>query len=195
MRLLAGSARAVCFGSLAQRSAVSRRAIRRFVSLMSAPALKVFDINLRQSFYSRAVIHDLLGLSNVFKLNDEELLVIAEMLSIRGKEDAVVRSLMRRYKLGVVAVTRGAAGAVLYCRQGSFMARAPMVKIIDTVGAGDSFTAALAVGLVNHVKMAKVVELANRLAAYVCGKHGATPVLSEVMRKALAPLCRPAAGK
>ena len=187
---LARRTRAVCFGSLAQRSAVSRRTIRKFVSLMPASALKVFDVNLRQSFYNRNIIHDLLKLSNVFKLNDDELVIVADMLSVSGNEANVVKSLMRRYQLDVVALTRGGEGSVLYCADGKCVVKGQKIKIVDTVGAGDSFASALAVGLVNGVKTEKIIELANRLAAYVCGRHGATPILSGSMKKAMGVLCR-----
>jgi len=185
---LARRTKAVCFGSLAQRSPVSRGTIRKFISLTHVSTLKVFDINLRQSFYNRKIIHDLLMLSNVFKLNDEELVIVSDMLSIPGNEAKVVENLMLKYKLNVVAVTRGAKGAVLYCPEGAYPAKGGKIRIADTVGAGDSFTAALVMGLINGVKMETISNLANRLAGYVCGQHGATPMLSREIIKITAPL-------
>jgi len=183
LRALAARTDAVCFGSLAQRSPVSRATIRRFVSSMPVAALRVLDVNLRQSFYGRKIIHDLLTLSNVFKLNDDELLIIADLFSIPGNEEAVVRRLMRKYALKVVAVTKGAKGAVLYCPGGGYPIKGRKIRIADTVGAGDAFTAGLVMGLLRGLKMDMIVALAGRLAVYVCGQRGATPHLPVEIRR------------
>jgi len=183
LRSLARQTKAVCFGSLAQRSDVTRETIRKFITAMPDASLKVFDINLRQSFYNREIIHDLLKLSNILKLNDEELVIVADMLSIRGSEAGVVKSLMHRYKLNVVAVTKGPKGAVLYCRGGTYPSEGRKALIVDTVGAGDAFTAAMVMGLINGVCMETIINMANRLAVYVCGRPGATPMPSREMIK------------
>lgn len=186
LRSLAEKTKAVCFGTLAQRSRVTRETIREFVASMPPSSLKVFDINLRQSFYNRKIIEQLLKLSNVFKLNDEELVIVSDLLSIPGNEAKVIRSLRLKYKLDVIAVTKGAKGAVLYCPEGAYPSKGGKIKIADTVGAGDSFTAALVTGLLNGAKMPAIVESANRLAVYVCGQHGATPPLpAEIMQNGI----------
>lgn len=187
---LAGKTNAVCFGSLAQRSGVTRETIHNFIAAMPEASLKIFDINLRQSFYNRKIIEQLLKLSNVLKLNDEELVLVSDLLSIPGNEARVVKSLMLKYKLDVVAVTKGPKGAVLYSPAGAYPARGRKIRIADTVGAGDAFTAGLVMGLLNRLKMETISDLANRLAVYVCGQHGATPILSLEMIKMAAPLCR-----
>lgn len=178
LRSLAGKTKAVCFGSLSQRSPVTGETIREFVAAMSVSSLKVFDINLRQSFYSLKIIHELLTLSNICKLNDEELHVVSGLFSIRGGEKEAVEHLIRNYRLRLVAVTRGSKGAVLYCRKGVYSARGRKARVVDTVGAGDAFTAALVMGLLKGLKMETISNLANRLAAYVCSQQGATPILS-----------------
>ena len=127
-------------------------------------------------------------LSNVIKLNDEELVTVADLFSIRGGEADLARRLMLKYQLKVVAVTRGAKGAVLYCPEETCHAKGEKINIVDTVGAGDSFTAALVIGLINGVKRGTIVNLANRLASYVCGRHGATPMLSRKMILTMKPL-------
>ena len=190
LRALAGRADAVCFGSLAQRSPASRAAIRCFLSHVPARALRVFDINLRQSFYSRATVEALLGLANIFKLNDEELVTVARMLRLRGGEQEVAASLMRRFRLEAVSLTRGSRGAVLYCREGAFEAAALAPRVVDTVGAGDSFAAAIVMGFLNGAGRQATVESANRLAAFVCGQRGATPVLARTVLKDLRPIAR-----
>lgn len=177
LRSLAEKTEAVCFGTLAQRSAVTCGTIREFIAAMPPSSLKVFDINLRQSFYNRKIIEQLLKLSNVFKLNDEELLIVSDLLSIPGSEAQVVRSLMLKYKLSVIAVTKGAKGAVLYCPEGAYPVKGKKIRVADTVGAGDAFTAGLVTGLLNGLKMETISDLANRLAVYVCRQPGATPPL------------------
>ena len=191
LRSLARKTNAVCFGSLAQRSDVSGRTIRRFIAAMPGSSLKVFDINLRQTFYTSEIIERLLRLANVFKLNDEELCVVADLFSIRGDEKKIAGRLLRDYRLRVVAVTKGPQGAVLYCPEGAYPYKGAKIKIVDTVGAGDAFTAGLTMGLLNGLKMEIIIELANRLAAYVCGRPGATPVLAPEMIKTMQAFARP----
>lgn len=189
-RKLAGLAKktdAVCFGSLALRSAVSRHAIRQFVARVPASALKIFDINLRQSFYDRQMIARLFGLANVLKINADELRAVARMFALRGRESAQVRELMRRYGLRVVAVTKGPRGATLYSPEGVCASKGRRVCVVDTVGAGDSFTAALVMGLLRQKPAGAILESANCLAGYVCSRAGATPVLPAGLRRAFRP--------
>lgn len=188
---LAMKTKAVCFGSLAQRSVVTQKTIRAFVAAMPPSSLKVFDINLRQSFYNRKIIERLLKLSNVCKLNDEELAIVSDLFSMRGSEQEVAGRLLRNYRLRVVAVTKGPKGAVLYGPDGAYPAKGGKIRIADTVGAGDSFTAALVTGLLNGAEMQTISALANRLAAYVCGQPGATPVLPPEMIKTMKALSQP----
>lgn len=166
---------AVCFGSLAQRSAVSRRTIRGFVRAVPRSALKVFDINLRQEFYDRNIIHESLALANILKINDEELRLVAGMYSLPRAEGQVARRLMQQYSLRLVAVTKGAKGSALYWPEGECSAESRKIKIADTVGAGDAFGAALVMGILNGLKLEVLCRRATRLAEYVCGRPGATP--------------------
>jgi fructokinase len=175
LRSLAKRTNAVCFGSLAQRSAISRRTIREFVRAAPRSALKVFDINLRQRFYDRAVIRDSLAIANILKINDDELRLLAEMFSMPVDEAAAAGWLLEKYQLKVVAVTKGAKGASLYCPAGVYYAASRKIAVVDTVGAGDAFTAALVMGMLKGLPMEVVCRLATRLAEYVCSRHGATP--------------------
>lgn len=172
---LAKKTKAVCFGTLAQRSPVSRKTIMNFIRSTDKSALKVFDINLRQSFYNRALIHRLLAMANILKLNDEELKTMASLFKISGNEHDIAAHLLRKYKLRMVALTRGAEGATLFTGEEMYSAKGHPVRVADTVGAGDSFSAGLVMGLLGGLPMQEVVELANRLAEYVCGQPGATP--------------------
>jgi len=114
LRELAFRSDAVCFGTVAQRSPVYRMTIQKFVGLMRHDSLRVFDVNLRQHFYSREVIETSLGLVNVLKLNVNELLVLKELLGLRGDERTILNELSRRYSLRLIALTRGREGSILY---------------------------------------------------------------------------------
>ena len=177
---LAGSADAICFGSLAQRSESSRNAIQKLVASSPAQALRVFDVNLRQRFYTREVIERSLQLANVLKLNDDELPTLAAMFNLTGSTENQVESLARIFNLKVVALTRGANGSLLYQyledTRWSDCVSDP-VEVVDTVGAGDSFTAALVLGLLSKMDLDEINAVADAVARYVCSQAGATPEL------------------
>ena len=182
---MASKCDAVCFGSLGQRSAVSRAAIRQFLQANGHNCLRVFDVNIRQKYYSRDIIVDMLELSNVFKLNDEELPLVAEMLSITGDETAILAGLTERFDLALIALTKGAHGSRLYSRgSSSFHPGVPVGKIADTVGAGDSFTAAITLGWLQGRQLDAINDHANRVAGFVCSQDGATPPLPESLIEA-----------
>ncbi|MCX6366607.1 MAG: carbohydrate kinase [Armatimonadetes bacterium] len=184
---LALRADAVCFGSLAQRTSESRSSIQRFAFLASVRprCLRIFDINLRQSYYSQEVVDTSLLLADAFKLNDEELPVVAELLELAGNEAELVAALWEKYpSLRVVALTRGASGSTLFTRfRRSDHPGYPLAEGVtpDTVGAGDSFTAALAVGLLHFDDLDTLHDKASRLAAFVCSQPGGTPLHSGTM--------------
>ena len=177
----AREAHAICFGSLAQRSEPSRSTIQQLVAAAPADALRVFDINLRQQFYSRGLIERSLQLANVLKLNDDELLSLAEMFGLTGTTEHQVECLARTFRLRVVALTRGANGSLLYQKEKdeARWSNCPSrpVKVVDTVGAGDSFTAALVLGLLRKMDLDEINTFANDVARYVCSQAGATPAL------------------
>jgi fructokinase len=183
----ARSADAICFGSLAQRSGTSRQTIRQLVAAAPASALKVFDINLRQKFYSREVIEDSLRLANVLKLNDEELPTLAAMFNLAGAATMQVRELANVFKLQTVALTRGAKGGLLYQTVGGEQrwsdCASRAVTVVDTVGAGDSFTAALVLGLLQGMDLDEINSIANEVARFVCSQAGATPPLPAAFAK------------
>lgn len=177
----ASAADAICFGSLAQRSKSSRSTIQQLVAATPVDTLRVFDINLRQRFYSRAVIEKSLHLANVLKLNDDELPTLASMFSLTGSTEHYIESLAQQFSLNLIALTRGANGSLLYEKNGdearwSDCPSRP-VMVVDTVGAGDSFTAALVLGLLRQMDLDEINDIANEVARYVCSQAGATPVL------------------
>lgn len=178
-----GSAHAVCFGTLGQRSEVSRTAIQRLVGAAPADALKILDLNLRLDFYSRELIEQSMRLSNVLKLNDEELTVLTEMFSLEGDVRRRIEWFARAFDLEAVVMTRGSSGSLIY-QDGSWSEMSsPSVRVADTVGAGDAFAAAVTMGLLARMSLRETHEIATELAAYVCTQHGATPPLPEVFRR------------
>ena len=169
---------AVCFGTLGQRSEVSLATIRRFVAATRPTALRILDVNLRPPFVSDAVILDSLRLANILKLNDEELSVLARLIGLTGSPAEMLRRLADEFAFQVVALTRGVNGALLI--RGDEISEHPGVAahVVDTVGAGDAFTAALALGLLDGRDLETINRTACEVAAFVCSQSGATPNMS-----------------
>lgn len=168
---------AICFGSLAQRSEPSRSTILKLVAAAAPNALRVFDINLRQKYFSGENIEQSLRLANVLKLNDSELPILAKIFGLTGSIRQQISLLSVRFDLRLVALTRGPSGSLLF--QGDRWSDFPSVpiKVVDTVGAGDAFTAALVLGLLNKMDLDEINELADEIARHVCSCDGATPPL------------------
>lgn len=180
---VARRADAICFGSLAQRCEPSRNTIQHLVETTPPDALRVFDINLRQQFYSRDVVEKSFRLANVLKLNDDELPRLADMFRLTGSTEDQIGQLAQTFSLRLVALTRGANGSLLYQKDNdnnearwSDCPSRP-VKVVDTVGAGDSFTAALVLGLLRKMDLDEINTIANEVARYVCSQPGATPTM------------------
>jgi fructokinase len=182
-RTVVADANIVCFGSLAQRHELSRQTIQTLVAATPATGLRIFDINLRQKFFSRGIIEQSLRLANVLKLNDSELPIVAHMLELPGTLEHQIIALEQRYELRLVALTRGAQGSLLYSARGWSDHPGLPVVVKDTVGAGDAFTAAVALGLLRDLELGEINQRANELACYVCSCDGATPRLPEDLRK------------
>lgn len=178
-RELAQRARAVCFGTLAQRSPVSRQTIQALLDLLPADAYRVLDINLRQHYYSKEVIGQSLQKANVLKINDEEVIAIAPLFGLEGLTDTgACLELLRRYHLRMVILTRGGEGSSVILPSGEVLSHKPApVKIADTVGAGDAFTAIFITGLLDGLPLCIAQIRANNIAAYVCTQRGGMPDL------------------
>ena len=177
LRDLAARADAVCFGTLAQRSPVTRATVGAFLDATRPDCLRVFDLNLRQSYFSRDIVAGLLERSTVLKLNDEELETVARMLSLPGSETRALAGLLEAFPLALIALTKGRAGSRLFGRGVDHITPGYPVETADTVGAGDAFTAALVAGLLKKKNWEEIGERANRIAAYVCSRKGAWPDL------------------
>lgn len=180
LEALAKRTSAVCFGTLAQRSDESRETIRRFLDAVPSGALKIFDINLRQRFYSKEIVESSLLRCNVLKISDEELLVVCDMFGLQSNDfQSNCRSLIGRYDLGILILTCGSKGSYVFSKESdapSFFA-APKVAVADTVGAGDSFTASFTAALLKGASIAEAHRLASEVSAYVCSCSGAMPLL------------------
>lgn len=173
---LASQAQAVCWGSLAQRNEVSRKTIFSFLDAMPSDEerLKVFDINLRQQFYTLEIIEASCRRANVLKINDEELVLVSEMLRLgAGSPEVLCRSLMERYGLSILVLTCGANGSYVFTPVETSYRVTPKVQVADTVGAGDSFTATLVGELLRKTPVGVAHEHAVEVAAYVCTQQGA----------------------
>lgn len=183
---LARRTRAVCFGSLAQRSEVSRATIHRFLDAMPADeaVLRIFDVNLRQDFYDAVTLERSMQRCNVLKINDEELAIVGSMFGC-GDEDAgqQCRRLVERYDLRMLILTCGTAGSYVFTRGESSFCETPRVEVADTVGAGDSFTAAFIASIVRGRSIAESHRRAVDVSAFVCTQKGAMPVLPAELRR------------
>lgn len=176
---LASRADAVCWGSLAQRSGVSRRTILAIVDAVRSDALKVFDINLRQNYYDEPTLAASLERATVLKLNDDELKVLAPFYSLSGDDEAQLRQLLERFSLQYVVYTMGAVGSLILGADGSrSYVATPKVAVADTVGAGDSFTATFVSMLLQGHPLAEAHRRAVDVAAYVCTCNGAIAPLA-----------------
>lgn len=173
---LAQSVDAVCFGSLAQRSEASRSTIRRFLAATSADAAKVFDVNLRQSYYSRDILAESMKLADIVKLNDEELAKIMRLYGLPHKDErSSAQRLMREFDLEIVCVTRGGNGSLLVRGDTVSEHRGFKVKVADTVGSGDAFTAGLVHEYLHGASLNLMNEVANLVGAWVASEVGAMP--------------------
>jgi fructokinase len=174
---LAESADAVCFGSLAQRSATSRATIQRLVKATTPSTLKVFDVNLRQSFYSGEVLAESMKLANVVKLNNDELPKIMSLSRMHHKDElSSARGLIQKYELDLVSITRGGKGSLLVSAEKSSEHPGFRVHVADTVGSGDAFTAGLVHEYLHGASLDLMNEVANLVGAWVASEVGAMPM-------------------
>ncbi len=174
MEELAKRADAVCFGSLVQRMN-SRPSVMRFIRAMRPDALKVFDINLRQHYYSCEVLEESLMLADILKINDEEIRIVAGMLGLSDDAVTACRELIGNYGLRLVILTKGPEGSEVITADKVIPQGVDDVEIVDTVGAGDSFTAAFTVAYLRGDTLAEAQRLASATASYVCSRKGAMP--------------------
>lgn len=169
MEAIARECKAVCFGSLAQRSPESRATILRFLDAVGPDCLKIFDINLRQQFYTREIIEESLRRCNILKINDEELDIVCPML---GKDK---HQLITDYQISMLVLTCGTEGSYIITPEEESFLPTPKVEVVDTVGAGDSFTGAFVASLLSGKSIREAHQKAVDVSAFVCTQAGAMP--------------------
>lgn len=170
----------VCFGSLAQRSEVSRTTINRFIDAMPNDSLKIFDINLRQNFYTKEIIQDSLRKCDILKINDEELVTIGRLFDYPGLDmENKCWLILGKYNLKMLVLTCGTNGSYVFAPAEKSFQPTPHVDVVDTVGAGDSFTGSFAAAILSGMPLADAHRLAVEVSAYVCTQQGAMPRLPQ----------------
>jgi fructokinase len=179
MGQVAAQLNAVCFGSLAQRSDVSRATIARFLAATPTDCLRVFDVNLRQTYYDDAILQASLTMASALKLSDEELPVVAQLVGADGDDAEKVDVIMKAFDLRLVVLTLGSEGALMVTPDDSSFATPPAIDVVNTVGAGDALTAAAITGFLRGLPLDVINAKANQLASYVCTQDGAVPSLSD----------------
>ena len=180
---IARNCRAVCFGSLAQRNVVSRATIQKFLDATPDDCVKIFDINLRQQFYTMEIIRESLQRCNILKINDEELVLIGRMFGYPGLDiENKCWLILGKYNLDMLVLTCGTNGSYVFTPGQKSFQETPKVKVADTVGAGDSFTGSFCAAILNGKPMAEAHKLAVEVSAYVCTQNGAMPKLSEELK-------------
>lgn len=172
---------AVCFGTLAQRSEASHQTIISALKLVPANCLKVYDINLRQHYYTKELISESLTVANIFKINDDEVELFKQLFGMEGSETEVCGKIKETYSLEYLALTKGEKGSYLFHENEVSFLPTPFVNVEDTVGAGDSFTAAMVMGILNRKPLNEIHRKAVELSAFVCTQKGGTPALPETI--------------
>ncbi|BCS84706.1 MULTISPECIES: carbohydrate kinase family protein [Prevotella] len=175
---IARNTRAVCFGSLAQRNVVSRETIQKFLDVTPTDCIKIFDINLRQQFYTKEVIQDSLKRCNMLKINDEELVIIGRMFGYPGLDiENKCFLILGKYNLDILVLTCGVNGSYVFTPGKVSYQPTPKVEVADTVGAGDSFTGSFCAAILSGKSVEEAHKLAVNVSAFVCTQNGAMPAL------------------
>ena len=175
---IARNCRAVCFGSLAQRNAVSRETIHKFLDATPADCVKIFDINLRQHFYTKEIIKESLQRCNILKINDEELELIGQMFGYPSLDmENKCWLILGKYNLDMLVLTCGTDGSYVFTPGQMSFQPTPKVTVADTVGAGDSFTGSFCAAILSGKPVREAHKLAVEVSAFVCTQNGAMPIM------------------
>lgn len=180
---VAHNCRAVCFGSLAQRNIVSRNTIAAFLDATPDDCLKIFDINLRQNFYTKEIIENSLRRCNILKINDEELITIGRLFEFPGLDiRSKCKKLIKEYSLDILVLTCGTNGSYVFTGDTSSFQETPSVNVADTVGAGDSFTGTFCASILSGKSVKEAHEAAVEVSAFVCTQKGAMPEIPSALK-------------
>lgn len=172
---LVKTADAVCYGTLSLRNTDSRKTITTLLSYAKKDSLRFYDINLRQHYYSKELIEELLKYANIFKINDEELVTIKDLFALKGTEEEICKYFMATYNLKYLILTAGDKYSVVYSQTEKSYLETPKVKVADTVGAGDSFSGAFVQSILAGKSLKEAHKQAVEISAFVCTKTGAWP--------------------
>ena len=184
LKEIAANTKAACFGSLAQRSETSRNSIFAFLDAMPSNALRIFDINLRQNWYTEEVIKMSLQKANVLKINDDELLIIQRMFGyIDITQENTCRLIMRDYQLDMLILTCGDKGSYIFTKDEMSYLSTNDIEVVDTVGAGDSFTASFIASMLKGKTIHEAHRIAVNVSAFVCTQEGATPIRPDELKQ------------
>lgn len=182
LKAIAAETKAVCFGTLAQWNAESRDTIKRFLNATPEDCMRVFDVNLRQSYYTREVLDASFKRCSILKINDAELQVIARLYDIDAWDrQRACRELMQRFNVPTLILTMGTRGSEVYWEGGRSFLETPSVRVKSAVGAGDAFTGAFVGSLLRGVDIKDAHHIAVSVAAYVCTREGAMPRIPETL--------------
>lgn len=182
LKSIAEKTTAVCFGSLAQRNIVSRETINKFLNLIpnKKGIYKIFDINLRQGFYTKDILCRSMEQCNILKINDEELVTVSRLFGYPGIDlQDKCWILLAKYNLEMLILTCGVNGSYVFTPGNVSFVEPPKVEVADTVGAGDSFTAAFIAALLMKKSVREAHQFAVNVSAFVCTQNGAMPQLPE----------------
>ena len=180
---VAQNTRAVCWGSLAQRNATSRETIYSFLDSTPNDCMKIFDINLRQNFYTKEVICESLKRCNVLKINDEELVTIGRMFGYPGLDiENKCWLILGKYNLDMLVLTCGVNGSYVFTPGAMSFQETPKVEVADTVGAGDSFTGTFCAAILAGLPVAEAHRHAVEVSAFVCTQNGAMPQVPDTLK-------------
>ena len=177
---IAKHCRAVCFGSLAQRNVTSWATIRQFLDDTPEDCLKIFDINLRQQFFTKNVIEESLKRCNVLKINDEEVVTFSHLFGYESLDmRETCQKILSTYGLQMLVLTCGTNGSYVFTPSITSFQDTPKVEVADTVGAGDSFTGSFCAAILNGKSIEEAHKIAVKVSAYVCTQNGAMPTYSK----------------
>ncbi|MDP2721640.1 MAG: carbohydrate kinase [Bacteroidales bacterium] len=179
IEFLADVASAICFGSLAQRCLLTQQTIYKVLSRMPDQAIKLFDINIRQQYFTREILLRSLNACNMLKINHEELDLLTDLLQLPSDETEKLHVILQKFGLKLIALTKGEKGSLLYTDKEVSRVEATHIQVVDTIGAGDSFSAALIMGLINKKPLRQIHQHAARVSSFVCTQKGATPQLPD----------------
>ncbi|ELP90785.1 fructokinase, putative [Entamoeba invadens IP1] len=180
---LSQNAKCVCFGTIAQRSEETHQSIMKFLKAMPVDSLRVFDVNLRQKYYTAEIVKESLSLSNVVKMSDEEVQIVGSLCAISGDDLQVMKQIHSLYNMKYSLLTLGDKGSyVLYNDKCVYLEATP-TQVVDTVGAGDSFTAVFVSCILKNYTVEESQRYASEVASYVCSQEGAMPMLPECFKR------------